>query len=391
MMRPIIFSDTFPPEINGVATSAGTLYQAFKKHGDPIMVCTTNFYGNEMNLDGDILRLPGFRMKMYDYRIAGLYSSKGMKILSRFKPDVVHIQTDAGIGQFGFLLASQLRIPVVYTFHTALEDYTYYATRGYFDRLAKGVVRSYVRFKSIESSEFITPSLKTMEYMRSIGVDAYINVIPTGVDFSKFAKENVDLVKVKEIRRQHGIDDDTFVILSLGRVAKEKSIDICLKGYAKYLSNNPSVKTVFVIVGGGPALDDLKELCKSLNIEDHVKFFGPVSPNETPLYYQVGDMFVSASITETQGLTFMEAMASNVLLLARYDDTLSSTIRDGKNGFFFIDENDMADKIDKIIRLSPLEKDMIRAEAINSLSEYSIDKFYERVKKVYERAIKHNW
>lgn len=280
---------------------------------------------------------------------------------------------------------------MVYTFHTALEDYTYYATRGYFDRLAKGVVRSYVRYKSNEASEFITPSVKTMEYMRSIGVDAYINVIPTGVDFSKFAKENVDLNKVNEIKKSNGIDEDTFVILSLGRVAKEKSIDICLKGYAKYLQNNPKKKTLFVIVGGGPALDELKELCEKLEISDHVKFLGPVNPKDTPLYYQLGDLFVSASITETQGLTFMEAMASNVLLLARYDDTLSATIKDGKNGFFFLDESDMAAKIDKIISLSEMEKNKILSEAIDGLSEYSIDKFYDRVKKVYERAIKRNW
>ena len=213
-MRPIIFSDTFPPEINGVSTSAGTLYQAFKNHGESIMVCTTNFYGNEMHLDGDILRLPGVRMKIYDYRLAGLYSPKGKKLIAEFKPDVVHIQTDAGVGQFGFLIAKQLHIPVVYTFHTALEDYTYYATKGYFDRIAKGAVRSYVRYKSSEATEFITPSIKTMEYMRSIGVDSYINVIPTGIDFSKFAKENVDFNKVQEIKKAAGISPDTFVILA---------------------------------------------------------------------------------------------------------------------------------------------------------------------------------
>lgn len=355
------------------------------------MVCTTNFYGNEMNLDGDILRLPGVRMKIYDYRLAGLYSPKGKKLIAEFKPDVVHIQTDAGVGQFGFLIAKQLHIPVVYTFHTALEDYTYYATKGYFDRIAKGAVRSYVRYKSSEATEFITPSIKTMEYMRSIGVDSYINVIPTGIDFSKFAKENVDFNKVQEIKKAAGISPDTFVILSLGRVAKEKSIDVCLKGYARYLSSSPKRKTAFAIVGGGPALNELKELVKELHIEEHVIFFGSVKPTETPLYYQIGDLFVSASITETQGLTFMEAMASNVLLLARYDDTLLGTIHDGKNGFFFLDEEDMAKKMDRIISLPEKEKERIRLEALNGLSEYSIDKFYERIKKVYERAIQRNW
>lgn len=390
-MRPVIFSDTFPPEINGVATSAGNLYKTFKDHNESIMVCTTNPYGHELNLEGDVLRIPGFKMRIYDYRIAGLYSPGGMKIIRQFRPDVVHIQTDAGIGQFGFLVAKQLGIPVVYTFHTSLEDYTYYATAGYFDRAAKGVVRSYVRYKSGEAKEFITPSVKIKEYMRSIGVNAYINVIPTGIDFSKFAKENVNAARVAAIRKEHGISEDTFVILSLGRVAKEKSIDICLKGYAKYLASNPSIHTVFAVVGGGPALPELKKLTAELGIESHVIFFGPVPPSDTPYYYQIGDLFVSASITETQGLTFMEAMASSVLLMARYDDTLLGTIHDGKNGFFFIDETDMAEKLKKVIDLSSEEKEKIKKAAIAGLSEYSLEKFYERVKGVYERAIKRNW
>ncbi|MBO7120946.1 MAG: glycosyltransferase, partial [Bacilli bacterium] len=107
--------------------------------------------------------------------------------------------------------------------------------------------------------------------------------------------------------------------------------------------------------------------------------------------YHLGDVFVSASITETQGLTFMEAMASGIILLCRYDDTLKSTIFDNENGFFFVDEDDMAKKIEMVSTLPEERKQEIIAKAIEGLEPYSMESFYERILHVYERAIKKNW
>jgi 1,2-diacylglycerol 3-alpha-glucosyltransferase len=391
-MNVAIFTDTYPPEINGVATSARNLYRTIVSHGDKGLVVTTNPYNAELTQEGDIVRIQGFKLKrFYGYRLAGIYDSGAMKILTEFKPDVIHIQTDGGVGQFGFIAASRLKLPTVYTFHTMMEDYTYYATHGYFDRAAKGVVRTYVRYKSKAADEFITPSDKIKEYMRSIGVDAYLNVIPTGIDFGAFEAKNLDEGKIESLKKSFGITPDTYVILSLGRVAKEKSLDVCLRGYAKYLAASPAVKTLFLVVGGGPALEELKALAATLGIPDHVVFAGSVDPDQAPLYYRLGACFVSASITETQGLTFMEAMASGVPLFARYDDSLLGTIKDGENGFFFIDESDFALKLPGIIALAPAKIKEIEAKAYKGLEPYSLQRFYEKVHEVYERAIQKNW
>jgi 1,2-diacylglycerol 3-alpha-glucosyltransferase len=391
-MNIAIFTDTYPPEINGVATSCRNLYRTIKAHGDECLVVTTNPYGAELTQEGDVLRVQGIELKhLYGYRLANIYNGAAMKIVAAFKPNVIHIQTDGGVGQFGFIAASRLRAATVYTFHTMMEDYTYYATHGYFDRLAKGVVRSYVRHKSKAADEFITPSDKIKAYMRSIGVDAYINVVPTGIDFAAFEKKNIDKAKVQDLRKRFGLTPDLFVILSLGRVAKEKSIDLCLRGYAKYLKAGPTAHTRFLIVGGGPAIPELERLAKDLGIAESVIFAGPVNPDAVPNYYQLGDLFVSASITETQGLTFMEAMASSVPLFARYDDSLLGTIKDGENGFFFIDEDDFAAKLPSIIGLSPVQRKELTGRALRGLEPYSLERFYESVHEVYERAIKKNW
>lgn len=111
-MRVAIFSDTYPPEINGVATSVRNLYRTLKEHGHEVLVVTTNFYGNELFEDGDILRMPGMPLKLYgyDYRLASFYSKGGEAVIKAFRPDVIHVQHDGGIGQFGFIMAKKLNL-----------------------------------------------------------------------------------------------------------------------------------------------------------------------------------------------------------------------------------------------------------------------------------------
>ena len=391
-MKVAIFSDTYPPEINGVATSTRNLYRTLKAHGEEVIVIATNPFDSEFSYVDDIMRVPGFVMKkLYGYIAPNPWNEKCTRLVEEFKPDVIHVQTDGMIGQMGFMLASRLKSALVYTFHTMIEDYTYYANKGHFDRAFKSVVRSYIRYKANEVNEFITPSEKIREYMRSINVDSYISVIPTGIDFDLFDRKSMDIEKTKALKEKIGLKENELVILSLGRVAKEKSIDVCIRGYSLFLKNNPSIKTKMLVVGGGPAMNELKELTKKCGIEESVLFIGPVHPDATPLYYSLGDCVVSASVSETQGLTFMEAMASDNILFARYDDTLSGLIHEKENGFFFFDEMDMAKKLNHIVNLSEIEKKTIFEHAHRSIEPYSLERFYSSIVEVYHRAIKKNY
>jgi len=391
-MNIALFSDTYPPEINGVATSTFNLRKTLHNHGHNVIVVTTNPYSKQVTFDGDVIRIPGPEIKqLYGYRMANFFDPEAFAILKKFRPDVIHVQTDAGIGQFGFLAADRLHSATVYTFHTMYEDYTYYATKGHFERFARNAVRFYVRFKSNQATEFIAPSDKIKDYLRAIGVDSYINVIPTGIEFAKFSSRSLDKADLEALRASLGIDPKEYVLLSLGRVAKEKSIDVCLRGYADYLKNGESRSTRLLIVGGGPALEELKALSKELGLEKKVVFAGSVKPDQTQRYYHLGDCFVSASITETQGLTFMEAMASGLIVLARYDDNLQGTITDDQTGYFFYDEIDFKDKLAKIINLDPGKRKGIQENAVKAIDPYSMERFYLNIIEVYKRANKKNW
>ena len=391
-MRIAIFTDTYRPQINGVATSVHTLRNTLLAHGEEVLVVCPNPYYSELSFQEGVLRVPGLELKnLYDYRLSPARNKKAEALIEEWKPDIIHIQTEMGIGMMGTHIAEHLHLPLVYTYHTMYEDYTHYATHGLGDQFAKALVRAFTRGKVRRVDEFITPSEKIKDYMRTIGVDVFVNVIPTGIDIESLNPKNVDMNKVKQLKSSLGLNERGKVILSLGRVAPEKSIDVLLKGYANYLSKKPKEKTVLLIVGGGPSLEGLQELSQKLGIEKDVIFVGAVSPNEVQNYYQLGDIFVAASLTETQGLTFMEAMASRLLMLVRYDDSISGTISDQQSGFFFFDEFDFSEKLEKVLSLSPKESEAIKDKAVAALAPYSLQLFYERIMEVYRRAIRKNW
>lgn len=392
-MKIALLTDTYPPFINGVSTSCYNLAETLRARGHQVLVVTPNPEdAKEIVRKGDNVLVPGREFKnLYGYRFTKIYSRSLVEIVKEFAPDIIHNQTDSTIGQFARILSHQLNVPLVYTYHTSYEDYTYYATKGYFDRFAKQFVRNYSKNVANTCAEFITPSMKTKEYMRFVGSDIYMNIIPTGIDFSLFDEEKQDKEKQKEFREKHRIKENTHVFLILGRIAKEKSMDFSIRGFAKYHERHPEEDIKLIIVGGGPQKQELEQYVNSLGIDDIVDFIGPVPASEVPFYYHLAEIYTSASVTETQGLTFMEAMAAKDIVLARYDDNLSGTIIDGQTGFFFTDDESFIQKVERVFKMTPEEKKEMQESALQVVDTYSIDKFYDNIMGVYKRAIKKYW
>ena len=391
-MRIAIFTDTYPPYINGVSTSTFNLANCLKAKGHEVLVIAPRPTDGKMEQIGNVLYIPGIDLKRYyGFRLTNIFASKPIKIIKKFNPDVIHNQTDFTIGVLARRCAKILRVPIVYTYHTAYEDYTYYVARGIMDRFAKRIVRNYSRDLADRMTEFITPSEKTKEYMRLVGSDIYVNVIPTGIDFSIFKDDKIDQKKMAKFKEQHNIKPTTKVLLLLGRIAKEKSMDVSLRGFALYHQKHPEVDAKVLVVGGGPFKEELELIAEDLGISSYVDFIGEVSGLEVPFYYHAADIYTSASITETQGLTFMEAMAAGRIVLARFDSNLTGTIINGKTGFFFTDDASFVSQVEKIFSLTKEQKAAIIQEAYRQADIYSLDKFYENIVRVYKRAIRKCW
>ena len=393
-MRVAIFTDTYPPFINGVSTSCYNLAKTLKEHGHEVLVIAPRPDDGPFNYNKEegIIHIPGLELKkMYGYRLTRFYSNKVVKILRDWKVDLIHNQTDITIGQFARMAARTLNVPNVYTYHTAYEDYTYYVTRGLMDRMAKHLMRGYAKTIAKNCTEFITPSVKTKEYMRSVGSDIYINVVPTGIDFAIFKEENIDKEKTAKFKKEHHINDDTKVFLLLGRIAQEKSMDYSIRGFAKYHFKHPDEDIRLLVVGDGPQKNELELLTHELGIDKICDFIGKVPASEVPFYYHLANIYTSASITETQGLTFMEAMASGTIVLARFDANLADTIIDGETGYFFTDEEGFVNKAERILHSNKEERQEIIDAALKTVDMYSIERFYNNIMEVYNRAIKKCW
>ena len=181
------------------------------------------------------------------------------------------------------------------------------------------------------------------------------------------------------------------MFLILGRIAKEKSMDVSLRGIAAYHNKHPEKDIKILVVGDGPYREELGLYAEELGLSKITDFIGSVPALEVPFYYNLCDIYTSASITETQGLTFMEAMAAEKIVLARFDSNLTGTIINGKTGFFFTDDASFVSQVEKIFALNKEQKEEIIKEANVVLDVYSIEKFYDNVVRVYKRAIRKFW
>lgn len=391
-MNIALFTDTYLPDINGVATSTSILRNELVKHGHQVLVVTTVLPHDSSYVDDEqfVLRLPGIDLKkLYGYRASNIYSIKGMREVRDFQPNIIHIQTEFGIGIFGKIAGEILNIPVCYTYHTMWADYSHYIAPGNIkavDQVAKKIIEKISKIYGETCSELIVPSQKTADALREYGISNSINVIGTGLQLEHFSKQNVNHKLMNEIIDQYQLKDK-FVVTFLGRIAPEKSVDLLIEAMLDISKQSSHI--CLMIVGGGPQLDELKELVLQHHLENFVFFTGPKKKEDVPSYYHVSQLFVSASITETQGLTFIEAMASGIPVLARYDKNLDGVILDGRNGYFFDDKDDL---VQKIIELSHSDLTSLCEHAVEDAMQYSSENFYKKIMNVYQKALsKHHY
>ena len=389
-MRIGLFTDTYPPEINGVANSTRILNDELVRHGHEVFVITTykGIGKHKWDESHHVLRLAGFELSfLYGYVLTSPIHNLAMREIKKLKLDVIHAQTEFGVGIFARICAKRYNIPLVSTYHTTYEDYTHYINFLHsktLDELAKKGVAKLSKIYGNSSIEVIAPSAKTKELLENYKVSKDINIIPTGVDLKDFNPENYTEYDRYSMRKELNYSDEDKVIVFVGRLAKEKSIDTILRAFSLLNEKNDHIK--FLVVGGGPEFDNLVKENESLG-NNNVKFIGPIPSVDIPFFYLAADGFVSASLSETQGITFIEALASGLPLFARYDDVLADLIVEGKTGWYFKDEKELAEEL---IKFSKLDKDTleeIKERCIKHVESYSSEIFYERIMKTYERVL----
>ncbi len=375
-----IFTDTYFPQINGVATSVMTLSEELRKMGHNVYIFTPNDAGVDKN-EQFVYRLPSMPFVFSkNHRMTLMVPPKLLLTFRKLRLDIIHTQTEFAMGFLGYIVADFYDIPKVHTYHTMYEDYVHYILNGHL--ITKKGAKRFSRVFCNRANRVIAPAKKTENSLIEYGVKREIDIIPTGLYLDRYLNE-VDKKELLQIKENLGIDKDKKIILCLGRIAKEKSIDVVINGFSEIIDTQKDV--ILLIVGGGPYLDTLKQQVSELGISDKVVFTGFVPNIDIHKYYKLGDIFITASTSETQGLTYIEAMASRMPLIVKNDKCIENVITHDYNGYVFENDEDLPEMILDLLNNEEKQKTFI----YNSLAiakKYNASTFATDILKAYTEA-----
>lgn len=388
-MRVALFSDTYLPDINGVVTSVETLRQGLVEMGHEVFVVTNHSSLLSLKYENNILSLPGIELKfLFDYNLSGPMNFTAYEIIKGMNLDVIHVHTEFGVGIFARIVARMLDIPLVYTYHTTYEDYTHYVNffnSKTFDKVAKKAVATLSKMLSNPASILITPSQKTKSMLTRYGIQRPMHVIPTGIDLQRFDDSDLLAHQRKVIRHNYNISEEANVFIFVGRIAEEKNIQLILNAFEKLVSADHEL--YLLIVGSGPDLEGTKQWISERGLTNQIICTDRIENSQIAGYYHSADAFVSASLTETQGLTYIEAMACGLPIFASDMSVLEDLLYEDETGYLFEDEETLINKVTYFTHLHSAKKDQIKLATRTTVKPYDARIFATSISEVYQEAI----
>lgn len=337
-MRIGLFTDAYFPEISGVANSVYELKNGLEDAGHQVYVFTVaNSSVNQADdSERNVYRVTSMPFATLKERRIGLPNTiKYFKIIEELNLDLIHTHTEFSLGSLGKRAAYKFNIPFIHTYHTLYENYIHYIKIPQ-NSFTFSLVGKFVKKFTDTCDLIIVPTAKVIKSMHKYKVNKSLKIIPTGLDLEKF--QNVDLKHVGEIREKYKLNPDNVVLISVGRISQEKNLEEILKLFKELAKFNSNVK--LMLVGDGPAKAELEDLSSEWGLIDRLVFTGYVDWDRIQDYYAAGDIFVSASDSETQGLTYSEALAVGIPLLVKDDPCLKDVLCHKQNGYAFTSQSD---------------------------------------------------
>lgn len=386
-MKIALFTETYLPYINGVVTHVKALHDGLEHLGHEVLVVTVDTKARRHYIKDGVLYCPAKEMKkLYHFGLASPFSGKRYRMLRDFEPDVIHIHQEFGIGLSGARIAKKLDKPLVYTLHTMYDDYLYYIVPERLTPLLRRIAHRYFRYLGKSATELTGPSMKVQEYFDMCGVHKSVNVVPNPVELDVFNPSNLNREHIAAIRKQYGVADDETLVSFCGRLGKEKSVDVLLDNWAKYVK--PDDKCKLMILGGGPCLPELTEQAKRLGIDKQVIFTDVIPHEKLPDYYGACQLYVTASLSDTNSISMKEAMATGLPVLHIKDPLNAGQVVDGVNGFIYRNAEEMYALLKRYQAMTNEEKAALTVSVINSVKIYGCEALAKYLVGVYKKAIK---
>ena len=379
-MKILITTDTYRPTINGVVTSIESLKKALDRLGHDVRILTfSDSFNSKQECDIYYMGSLGAGKFYPDARMNKLFYNRFYEDIMDWKPDIVHSQTEFTMFIQAKKIAKDLDIPLLHTYHTVYEDYTHYFSLN--KKIGKELAKQFTKQIIKNTDGVVVPTNKIYNLLTEYNIHEDIYVAPTGINVNKLSEcDDFD------IRSGYKIPEDKHIVLFLGRIGKEKNITEILQ----YLENINRDDIVFIIAGAGPFLSELKDICSNSKIRDRLIFTGMIDSSKVGNFYSKADVFVSASTSETQGLTFIESMACSTPIICRHDDCLDGVLIEGKTGFGYDTEEEFIDYLNQILDNEKL-RDKMGKNCKQLVDEnYTEDSFANKIEKIYKKVIENH-
>ena len=382
-MKVLITTDLYTTSTNGVVTSVRNLMEELTRKGHEIRVLTVS-EKLKSHTDGNIYYIKSLPLgAVYpDVRMpVSHHHHRFIQELIQWKPDLIHSQCEFFSYQFAEYISRKTGAPIVHTYHTLYEQYVTYIFPS--QRLGAYLVGKLSKYRLRKADAVVAPTAKVETVLKKYGLRNPIHVVPSGIALEQH-KQRITEEERKHRRSQLGIPEDALVLLNLGRLGTEKNLTEVVELFA--LARSQNSKMILLIVGDGPARKELEETAERLGVKEFVIFTGMVAPEEVHAYYQLGDVFVSASTSETQGLTYVEAAANGLPLLCRKDPCLDGVLVDGRNGWEYEAEEEFSQIISSILE-NPHRRQTAANQSEQIAASFDKSSFAEKIEDIYETVV----
>lgn len=385
-MRIGLFCDTYAPQVNGVVTVLKTLKEGLEERGHKVFIVTV--YHPDAKPEPDVFRIPSFQFPNEpEHRIGIFRRSKVVQVAKTLRLDIVHTHSEFSLYTAAKLIGRKLNIPHVHTLHAYYPDYLYYVPllQPFLQHKLPDIIRRILS----KSKCVIAPSRKIQDYLISVGLTTPIRLIPNGLDLTKFYEEtNQKKEQIEVFRKLYNISNNDKVIIFVGRLATEKNISVLLQNFKQILELQSN--TTLLLVGDGLDRRALQMYAGELGIEKKVIFTGYLRwPDQIKTAYEVSDLFMSASHSEVHPITFIEAMACSLPIVAAEDESITDMVENNVNGWKVKNDKDLWKKAVEILK-SEEELKKMGQNSLTLSKKYSIDKFIDAMEELYKSSIDNN-
>ncbi len=375
------YTDTYEPAIDGVVSSITNFKKELESRGHSVYIFTSTKFLSKTPKRKNIFLYPGVGFKPYPQYSMALFPYNSILKLNKLDIDIIHAQTPFFMGFAGMMSAKLGKYPIVGSFHTMVNNKSvindYYPKNPQLRKLTSKYLWKYVIFFYKKCNVTISPSTVITQMLKHHGLNT-VTTVPNSVDTTHFTPK----INGDQFRQSMGIKDNEKIVLYVGRLSKEKKLDVLLKAAKELSKKKKDIK--FLIAGSGPADIYYKTIMRRLGLEN-VQFLGPISREKLPEVYAAADVFCIPSTFETQGIVALEAMASGKPVVCADYLALKELIINGKNGEKFNPGDYLAcsKKIEKALNNS----DAYIKEAVNTAMRFSPSKVTDKLLEVYSSVL----